>query len=97
MDLLVTTGDGFVRVGGETRLDGTGAQCLAVDGDAVYVGCRGGGLKRSADRGDSFEDLPLPERDVFSVAVSSADGAVYAGTEPSRLFRSRDGGERWEE
>ena len=97
MDLLVTTGDGFVRVGGDTRLEGTGAQCLAVDGDAVYVGCRGGGLKRSADRGDSFEDLPLPERDVFSVAVSVADSAVYAGTEPSRLFRSRDRGESWEE
>ena len=34
---------------------------------------------------------------MFSVAVSAADGAVYAGTEPSRLFRSRDGGESWEE
>ena len=47
--------------------------------------------------GDTFEDVPLPEPDVFSVAVSAADGAVYAGTEPSRLFRSRDGGESWEE
>ena len=62
----------------------------------VAVGCRGG-LKRSVDGGDSFEELPLPEPDVFSVAVSAADGAVYAGTEPSRLFRSRDGGESWEE
>jgi len=70
---------------------------LALDGDTVYVGCRGGELKRSADGGESFEDLSLPEPDVFSVAVSAADGAVYAGTEPSRLFRSRDGGESWEE
>src|ERR671915_1816209 len=97
MELLATTGDAFVRVGARTRLQGSGAQCLALDGDTVYVGCRGGGLKRSADGGDTFEDLSLPEADVFSVAVSAADGAVYAGTEPSRLFCSRDGGERWEE
>jgi hypothetical protein len=98
MDLLVTTGDAFVRVGEAPRLEGSGAQCLAVDGDEVYVGCRGNGLKRSADGGESFEDAaPLPEQDVFSVAVSPADGALYAGTEPSRLFRSSDGGDSWDE
>jgi photosystem II stability/assembly factor-like uncharacterized protein len=97
MELFATTGDAFVRVGGQTRLQGSGAQCLALRGDTVYVGCRGGGLKRSADGGDSFDDLPLPEPDVFSVAVSAADGTIYAGTEPSRLFRSDDGGDRWEE
>src|SRR5205814_8830962 len=47
--------------------------------------------------GHTFEDLELPEQDVFSVAVSVADSVVYAGTEPSRLFRSGDGGESWEE
>src|SRR4051794_16760110 len=97
MELLATTGDAFVRVGGSTRLQGSGAQCLALDGDTVYVGCRGGGLKRSADGGESFEEVSLPETDVFSIAVSAADGAVYVGTEPSRLFCSRDAGERWEE
>jgi len=39
----------------------------------------------------------LPEPGVFSLAVSAADGAVYAGTEPSRLFRSDDRGESWRE
>jgi photosystem II stability/assembly factor-like uncharacterized protein len=34
---------------------------------------------------------------VFSLAVSAAAGAVYAGTEPSRLFRSDDKGESWRE
>src|SRR5947199_4426572 len=97
MDLLATTGDAFVRVGSHTRLQGSGAQCLALDGDTVYVGCRGGGLKRSGDGGDTFDDVALPESDVFSVAISPADGAVYAGTEPSRLFRSRDKGDTWEE
>jgi photosystem II stability/assembly factor-like uncharacterized protein len=97
MELLVTTGDEFVKVGGGARLHGSGAQCLAADGDEVYVGCRGSGLKRSADGGETFEDTALPEPDVFSVAVSRADGALYVGTEPSRLFRSGDGGETWEE
>jgi photosystem II stability/assembly factor-like uncharacterized protein len=32
---------------------------------------------------------------VFSLAVSAADGAVYAGTEPSRLYRSDDHGGSW--
>lgn len=94
---MATTGDAFVKVGSHTCLEGSGAQCLALDGDTVYVGCRGGGLKRSVDGGDSFEDLSLPEQDVFSVAVSAADGVVYAGTEPSRLFRSADSGESWDE
>jgi len=31
------------------------------------------------------------------VAVSPAEGAVYAGTEPSALFVSRDGGASWRE
>jgi photosystem II stability/assembly factor-like uncharacterized protein len=97
MELFATTGDAFVQVGARTRLEGSGAQCLALAGETVYIGCRGGGVKRSVDGGDTFEDLPLPEQDVFSVAVSAADGAVYAGTEPSRLFRSRDGGESWED
>ena len=29
---------------------------------------------------------------MFSVAIGAADGALYAGTEPSRLFVARDGG-----
>src|SRR5437764_15085974 len=97
MDLLATTGDAFVKLGSGAGLEGSGAQCLAAADDVVYVGCRGGGLKRSGDGGDTFDDVGLPESDVFSVAISPADGAVYAGTEPSRLFRSRDGGDSWEE
>src|SRR4029453_17872666 len=39
----------------------------------------------------------LPAPGVFSLAVSPADGAVYAGTEPSALYRSDDRGETWVE
>jgi photosystem II stability/assembly factor-like uncharacterized protein len=101
----VATGDGFARIDEtgeawtvELSLTGTGAQCLAVDpaeGDTVFVGLREGGVRRSVDGGQSWFDCELPEPGVFSLAVSAADGAVYAGTEPSRLFRSDDRGESW--
>ena len=90
-------GDGF-RV--ELLLSGMQAQCLAADSsdpDTVYVGLRESGLRKTTDAGASWSDCGLPEPTVFSVAVSPADGAVYAGTEPSRLFRSDDGGETWVE
>jgi photosystem II stability/assembly factor-like uncharacterized protein len=105
--LYAATGDGFARLdeAGETWtvevfLLGSGAQCLAVDPgdpDTVFVGLREGGVSRSADGGQSWTDCRLPEGGAFSLAVSAADGAVYAGTEPSRLFRSDDRGESWRE
>ncbi|MGH3262579.1 MAG: WD40/YVTN/BNR-like repeat-containing protein, partial [Trebonia sp.] len=94
---LIAAEDGFA---GEKVLEGLGVQCVATSADdpnAVYCGCRGDGLHRSRDDGATFERLSLAEQDVFSVAVSRADGAVYAGCEPSRLYRSRDGGATWEE
>jgi photosystem II stability/assembly factor-like uncharacterized protein len=105
--LYGATGDGIVRLdengGGWTAerfLDGSGAQCLAVDpedSDTLYSGLREGGVRRSRDGGRTWVDLALPEPGVFSLAVSRAGGAVYAGTEPSRLFRSDDHGENWRE
>ena len=61
---------------------------------------RGGGPGRDRPRrdrrrsaaerrpGGSFERIELSEPDVFSVAVSPADSALYAGTEPSHVFRA---------
>jgi photosystem II stability/assembly factor-like uncharacterized protein len=105
--LYAATGDAIARLtenGGEWMVElslrGSGAQCLAVDpGDpkTVYAGLREGGVRRTADGGRTWSDCGLPESDVFSLAVSAADGAVYAGTEPSRLFRSDDGGGSWRE
>src|SRR5919201_5423182 len=84
----------------ELFLPGSGAQCLAGDPhdpDTIYVGLREGGVRRTSDGGRTWVDCALPEPGVFSLAVSAADGAVYAGTEPSRLFRSDDRGESWRE
>ena len=102
--LYGATGEGVVRIdeaedGWVVRLflSGSGAQCLAVDGETVYAGLRAGGVRRSVDAGRSWVDCGLPEAAVFALAVSAVDGAVYAGTEPSRLFRSEDGGRNWRE
>jgi hypothetical protein len=98
MRLFVCTGDRIVRVAEDaaSMLEGTAPQCVAADGERVLVGTRGDGAFASGDGGDTFERVELPERDVFSVAIGAADGALYAGTEPSRLFVARDGGP-WEE
>jgi photosystem II stability/assembly factor-like uncharacterized protein len=105
--LYAATGDGIARLdeadGGwsvELSLHGSGAQCLAVDpsdSDMVYAGLREHGVRRTMDAGRGWVDCGLPEPGVFSLAVSPADGAVFAGTEPSRLFRSDDHGESWRE
>ena len=106
MTLFAVTGDALARLDERDgfavtlALAGSGAQCVAVDPDdgrTLYVGCRGNGVWKSDDGGASWDDTHLPQSDVFSVAVSSADGTVYAGCEPSMLFRSRDGGRTWQE
>jgi hypothetical protein len=80
----------------EPALDGVSVRCVAALGSRVLVGTLGGGLRMSIDQGATWEQVDLPEPDVFSVAISPADGALYAGTEPSRLFVSRAGG-AWSE
>jgi photosystem II stability/assembly factor-like uncharacterized protein len=105
--LYAATGDGIARLDEsgaewavEHSLGGSGAQCLAVDpSDAgtAYAGLRTGGVRRTSNGGETWFDCSPPEPGVFSLAVSAADGAVYAGTEPSRLFRSDDRGRTWRE
>ena len=79
-----------------TRLEGMGAQCVAADGPRVLAGTSDNGAFLSVDGGATWEHVELPEPSVFSVAIGAADGALYAGTEPSRLFVARDG-EPWTE
>ena len=105
--LYATTGTSFARLDETTdgwtvehSLRESTAQCLAVDPtdpDTVYVGLGGGGVRKTVDGGRTWGDQGLGEQQIFSLAVSVADGAIYAGTEPSALFRSDDGGETWRE
>src|SRR4249920_1035198 len=105
--LYATTGTSAVRLD-ETcdgwnvahELRGSGAQCLAIhpaDPDTVYVGLAAGGVRKTTDGGRTWTNSGLAGEQVFSLAVSAADAALYAGTEPSALYRSDDGGETWRE
>ena len=89
------------------ELVGLQVQCLAADPhrpERVYCGTFGRGLWRSDDAGASWAPVAdgIPYADVMSVAVSPLErhgrqGVVWAGTEPSALFRSEDGGDTWRE
>lgn len=98
MSIFVCTRDdrllSLEREGGDsstvTLLEGVGVRCVAAAGSRVLVGTYGG-VMVSADAGASWERIELAAPDVFSVAIGAADGALYAGTEPSRLFVAREG------
>ena len=106
-ELIVATGQDLVHLEAKdgrwhaSRLpSGRGMQCLAADPrdpDVLYAGSRGDGVWKRTRRGRALARLDFPEAEVFSLAVSLVDGAVYAGTEPSRLFVSRDEGRSWRE
>lgn len=95
----------------QLALAGHDCQCLAADPHGpqrVYCGTFDAGLWRSDDAGATWQPRPegsrgdLPYLEVMAVAVSPQEagkegGVVWAGTEPSALFRSEDGGDTWEE
>ena len=96
-DEVVTRIDWDVTsVEAEPVLEGVRVRCVAANRDRVIVGTEGAGVFLSSDGGRRWERMEPPERDVFSVAIGPADGTLYAGTEPSRLFVLRDGAE-WTE
>src|SRR5260370_2262889 len=83
------------------------ANALAADpyhAQRLYCATFGKGLWRSNDAGKTWEAVGtgISYREVMSVAVSPVErigtyGVVWAGTGPSALFRSEDGGESWVE
>jgi photosystem II stability/assembly factor-like uncharacterized protein len=114
MRLFATTGDAVARIDIDGQgavettlsLEGSGAQCVAVDPhdpDRVFVGTYDDGVHRTLDGGASWDPAgaaSLHQR-VLSIAVSPIErpggrSAVFAGTEPSALFRSEDDGRTWQ-
>jgi photosystem II stability/assembly factor-like uncharacterized protein len=89
----------------EEHLGGRSPQCVAVDPSRpaqVYCGTARAGLLRSRDSGRNWDpvgpgiDHPM----ITAVVVGHAEqadgfGIVYAGTEPSAVFRSDSGGDNW--
>ena len=86
---------------------GMTGQCLAADPlrpERVYCGTFEHGLWVSPDAGATWRPAGagITHAPVMAVAVSVLErvgehGVVWAGTEPSALFRSEDGGQTWRE
>ena len=80
-------------------------QSIAVDPlhpERIYCGTFDQGVWQSADAGVSWKhvDEGITQKQAMSVAVSPLErvngySVVYAGTEPSAIFRSEDGGGTW--
>ncbi len=115
MRFFAATGDAIARITCQDErcdvrlsLQGSGAQCVAVDPhdpERVFAGTFDHGLCRSRDGGETWTGVGegaqgIAETRVLSVAVSpshrpSGVSAVFAGTEPSQLYRSEDDGSTW--
>ncbi len=84
----------------ERRREDGRIECVAATADAAFYGTFESGLHRSTDGGESVErvgEATLPES-VMSLSVSPHDpDEWWAGTEPSRVFWSTDGGDSWTE
>ena len=88
-------------------LAGYPTQCVAADPEQperVYCGTFDRGLWVSDDAGTSWRagGPGIAHQAVMAVAVSALErangsGVVWAGTEPSALYRSEDGGRAWHE
>lgn len=106
-DLLAVTGTGLVHLSsrdGEATVrvlrEDADLRAVALDPNdprCVASGSRGEGVHVSRDGGETWHAAAPVHGDVFSLAISAADGALYVGTEPSRIFRSRDRGTTWTE
>ncbi|HLH67177.1 MAG TPA: hypothetical protein VKV27_15915 [Solirubrobacteraceae bacterium] len=110
--LLLGFDNGIARVSlngrarAEWTLQGVHVSALAVDPlrpERAYAATMGEGLLLSDDGGLTFKPAgSLKGARVWSLEVSRSDrsdglGAVYAGTEPSALHRSEDGGRTFHE
>lgn len=93
--------------GVDLHLEGSQPQCLAIDPfqpQSLYCGTFDQGVWLSSDAGKTWKPAGkgISSEKVMSIAVSAVDqangaGIVYAGTEPSAVFRSQDQGNSWQE
>lgn len=73
-------------------------ECVAATADVALVGTAAGDVRRVTDDGSELASVATLADRVTSLSVSPHDEAtVWAGTEPSRFFRSTDGGDSWTE
>src|SRR3954463_11112418 len=95
MPAYLCTRDRLVRLrrdGADIVLEADRLQCVAAYDRTVLVGTLGGGVVLSRDEGATWERIAWRGPEFLPAPVPAADGALSAGTEPSRLFVARDGG-----
>lgn len=86
-------------------LNGREIQSVAVDPNnpqRIYAGSHNYGVAKSLDGGNTWSDAGsgIPHTRIPSMAISACHvengvSAVFAGTEPSNLYRSYDDGDSW--
>jgi photosystem II stability/assembly factor-like uncharacterized protein len=98
--LIVDPDDGSVERS-EVERQGVRPTCLAADVSAETLWCgTSDGVLRSDDSGTTWVRAGLEGEEITAIAASpnergQAGAVVYAGTEPSGLYRSSDGGANW--
>lgn len=100
--ILTATGDEGEGWSTETTATDQRPECVLIDDrrpDRLFVGTFEDGLWVSHDAGSTFESVGatrIEPDSVTAMAVDPTDGDhLLLGTEPSRLYQSDDGGERW--
>ena len=97
MDWLVTTGTALLRLTAEARVVGmqaAAARCLArapADPRVAFAGLEDGQVLRSVDGGRTWSAFAAVPHPVCALAISPWDGSVFAGCEPSALFKWHGG------
>lgn len=83
---------------GLTQLKDQPVECVLVDprdANVAYCGTFGSGLYQTTDAGLNWSPCAgLASRNVSALAMN-ATGSLFAGTEPSEVYRSGDGGATW--
>ncbi|WP_433633763.1 WD40/YVTN/BNR-like repeat-containing protein [Halomicrococcus sp. NG-SE-24] len=104
MAVLIGTRDGVFRI---ATVPVTDAELVIDSGDTprirtfptidgVFAATKSG-LYRSTDDGQTWENLSVPQDEVYSVVASPDSECIYAGTHPAHLYVSTDGGDHWRE
>lgn len=100
--LLIGTNDGVYRAPTDELDDATrvleSEHVLRIHefDEAAYAATRSG-LFRSTDAGETWTDLGVPRREVYSVLLNPTGDRLYAGTHPAHLYVSTDDGDTWRE
>ena len=98
IEFIERDGDGWKR---SRHQPAPSLECIAVhpyEPERLFVGSFEAGIQRRTagdDRFESVSDDTMPAA-ITSLAIDPGDpDTILAGTEPSRLYRSDDGGETW--